>query len=144
MDNRSEILGRMNAYCRAIDSGDLAALFELLRGAKWLVEGKPPSPESANNVILYEDGTPRTKHVNTNVQIDVAANATQATAHSYITVYQQVDPRPPEIIFVGEYFDVFEKRDGAWSFRVRDLRNGLYGDLSRHLKNPGATFSALA
>ena len=39
-------------------------------------------------VRVYEDGTPRTKHVTTNIRIDVDDDAGTAEAHSYVTVFQ--------------------------------------------------------
>ena len=49
----------MHEYCTAIDHGDFKRFGLLMKGACWLVEGEPP-PESATNVIVYDDGTPRT------------------------------------------------------------------------------------
>ena len=61
-----------------------------MRDARWLVEGEPPSPGSATNVIVYDDGTARTKHVISNIVITVADSGSKATGHSYVQVYQQV------------------------------------------------------
>ena len=130
----------MHDYCTAIDHGDFARFGLLMRGARWLVEGEPPSPESATNVIVYDDGTPRTKHVISNIDIAVADSGSKATGHSYVQVYQQALGRPLRVIFAGEYFDEFRCVDGEWSFATRDIRYPLYGDLSGHLKDPTLTF----
>jgi 3-phenylpropionate/cinnamic acid dioxygenase small subunit len=140
MEDQQAIEALMYAYCRAIDRGDFQTFSTLFAQAQWLVEGETPSPASAQNVILYQDGTPRTKHVVTNVETAVLDNGVSATGHSYVTVYQQVGPRPLEVIFVGEYFDEFVREAGVWRFSRRDIQNPLYGDLSRHLRNPQATF----
>ena len=63
MSDHHQIQSLMNDYCTAIDHGDFERFGELMRHAEWLVEGEKPAPASSTNVILYEDGTPRTKHV---------------------------------------------------------------------------------
>ena len=142
MSAQHAIAALMNAYCTAIDQGDLKTFGQLFRQAKWLVEGAMPGPESGDNLILYADGTPRTKHVITNIQIDVDETDEFATGHSYVTVYQQTASHPLRVIFAGEYFDEFTKDSGTWRFQQRDIRHPLFGDLSAHLKNPQATFPA--
>ena len=87
-------------------------------------------------MIVYDDGTPRTKHVTSNIDITFADSGSEATRHSYVLVYQQVPDRPLQVIFAGEYFDEFRCVDGKWSFATRDIRYLLFGDLSDHLKAP--------
>ena len=99
MGDRDEIEGLMLAYCRAIDSGDWEAFRALMGRALWLVEGQAPPPASANNVIVYEDGTPRTKHVITNIAILVDPEGDRAEGHSYVTVYQQIPADQLRTIF---------------------------------------------
>jgi len=140
MTAHADILGLMHAYCRAIDRGDFKTFGRLLRDALWLVEGQLPDPASGQNIIIYADGTPRTKHVISNIQIDVAADGQNATAHSYVRVYQQTPALPLCVIFAGEYFDEYDCDQGTWRLRRRDLRHPLYGDLSHHLRNPQLTF----
>lgn len=140
MSDREEIEGLMLAYCRAIDSGAWEVFRALMDRAQWLVEGEAPSPASANNVIVYEDGTPRTKHVVTNIAILVDPEGHRAEGHSYVTVYQQVPGDQLRTIFTGEYYDCFAKAEGRWHFTQRDIRRPLYGDLAKHLKDPRATF----
>lgn len=101
MSDREEIEGLMLAYCRAIDSGSWEAFRALMGAARWLVEGEAPAPASANNVIVYDDGTPRTKHVVTNIAILVDPEGHRAEGHSYVTVYQQVPGDQLRTIFAG-------------------------------------------
>ena len=140
MSDREEIEGLMLAYCRAIDSGSWEAFRALMGAARWLVEGEAPAPASANNVIVYDDGTPRTKHVVTNIEILVDREGHRAEGHSYVTVYQQVPGDQLRTIFTGEYHDCVAKAEGRWAFTERDIRRPLYGDLSKHLRDPQATF----
>jgi hypothetical protein len=68
-----------------------------------------------------------------NVQIDVDESGRLATAQSYITVFQALPPDfPLQAIFIGHYHDKFEKVDGAWRFKSREISPDLIGDLSRH------------
>lgn len=139
MSAEKEILNLMNQYCYAIDGGDLKTFGRLLKHAQWIAEGKTPGAESSSNLILYADGTPRTKHTISNISIEVDAAGTAAKAHSYVTVFQQTETFPLQPIYAGDYFDEFERVDGAWRFAKREIKNSLIGDMSAHLKNPSAT-----
>lgn len=134
-----EIQNLMNDYCYAIDSGDLATFARLMQHAQWIAEGKTPGKESQSNLILYADGTPRTKHRISNISINVDGANNFASAHSYVTVYQQTESFPLQAIFSGDYFDEFQCVDGVWRFSKREIRNSLIGDMSAHLKNPSLT-----
>ena len=85
-------------------------------------------------VIVYPDGTPRTKHVVTNPIIEVDDDATTATCRSYYTVLQQTDGFPLQVIVTGRYHDRFERFDGRWRFAYRDYSLiDAVGDVSHHL-----------
>jgi hypothetical protein len=139
MNAQEEIKNLMNEYCYAIDSGDFLTFAKLFKNSEWIAEGKKPSKESANNIIIYEDGTPKTKHSITNISIDVDEERNKATAHSYVTVYQGTEEFPLQVIFSGDYFDEFKKTDGAWCFSKREIRNSITGDMCAHLKIPSLT-----
>ena len=139
MNAESKILNLMNSYCYAIDSGDFKTFNRLLEHAQWIADGKTPGKESASNLIVYADGTPRTKHTITNITIDVNDTKTEATAHSYVTVFQQTDSFPLQAIYAGEYFDEFECVDDEWRFTKREIKNSLPGDMRAHLKKPSLT-----
>jgi len=82
----------------------------------------------------YPNGTPLTKHVTTNVMVDVDESGDTATARSYFTVLQAV---PGELalqpIIAGRYRDHFERADGVWRFTGRHMVVDLMGDLGHHL-----------
>ena len=129
----------MNLYCTAIDSGDLKTFSRLFANATWVAEGRVPGPESMNNMILYADGTPRTKHVITNLTLDIDEAASTASGHSYVTVYQQTPEFPLQAIFVGEYYDTFSLSTQGWAFTRREIRHSLIGNMRAHLKTPSLT-----
>lgn len=139
MSSEREILGLMNMYCYAIDTGDLEALGRLLEHAEWIAEGKKATPETSANIILYANGTPRTRHTTSNVALEIdEANGT-AKGRCYVTVFQQTPDFPLQPIFSGDYYDEFERVDGQWRFTKREIRNSLIGDMSAHLENPSDT-----
>ena len=80
---------------------------------------------------VYEDGTPRTKHVMTNVNIQV--DGERATSSSYVTVFQQTDELPLQPIASGRYLDRFERVDEGWRFADRLITGFLLGDRSQHV-----------
>jgi 3-phenylpropionate/cinnamic acid dioxygenase small subunit len=88
-------------------------------------------------VILHEDGTPSTKHVISNVTVDVEDGGDTAAARSYFTVLQARPDLPLQPIIAGRYHDRFERVDGAWRFAERLIITDLIGDLSQHLRDPG-------
>ncbi len=131
------ILALMAEYCDSIDRGDLDGCAALFRGGRWGIEGSLAEGEAAvrallANVTLY-DGIPRTRHLMSNVLIEVAPDGTRATARSCLMVMQGVPPDfPLQAIFIGSYRDVFVLEAGEWRFRERVIVPDLIGDLSRH------------
>jgi SnoaL-like domain len=137
---RLEVLRLMNEYCYRIDRGDLEGFAGLFDCGSFGIIGDPAGPISGRkamlnmlqNVTLY-DGKPHTKHVMSNVQIDIAASGTEAKAESYIIVFQALPPDfPMQAIFGGHYFDRFSKKGQDWMFASREISPDLIGDLSRH------------
>jgi 3-phenylpropionate/cinnamic acid dioxygenase small subunit len=144
MGARDPILHLIHRYAVVIDTGDFDGLAELFEHGEWTVEGSPPQIgrkdilEMTAQIRIYEDGTPRTKHFTSHVDLDVEEDAGKATGECYVTVFQQTDDFPLQPIFVGHYFDDFERVDGAWRFKRRFIRHHLVGDMSAHLKSPQA------
>lgn len=137
---QESILALMNQYCYRIDAGDLQGFADLFSQGTWLVRGDPSGGdtgsakvmETLNSIILY-DGKPNTKHVMSNIQIEVNPDGHSAKAQCYITVNQAVPPDfPLQPIFIGHYYDSFHCVDGNWHFTLRDISPDLAGDLSRH------------
>jgi 3-phenylpropionate/cinnamic acid dioxygenase small subunit len=89
-----------------------------------------------DSVIVYDDGTPRTKHLTTNVAIEVDEGAGTAVSRSYFTALQQTPGFALQAIVSGRYNDRFERRDGQWRFVERRVQSDLVGDVSRHLRQP--------
>ena len=80
------------------------------------------------NVIVYDDGTPRTKHVTTNIAIEVDEEAGTAVSRSYFIALQALPDLALQPIVSGSYQDRFERRDGQWRFVERRVRTDLVGE----------------
>jgi 3-phenylpropionate/cinnamic acid dioxygenase small subunit len=91
-----------------------------------------------DSLIVYDDGTPRTKHVTTNVAIEIDEEAGTAVSRSYFTALQALPDLALQPIVSGRYQDRFERRDGRWRFVERRVRTDLVGDVSRHLREAPA------
>jgi 3-phenylpropionate/cinnamic acid dioxygenase small subunit len=132
----------ITTYAGLVDDGDFAGLGALLADATFTGGGAPVTGPDAiekmfqDTLVVYDDGTPRTKHVITNVAIEVDEEAGTAVSHSYFTALQALPDLALQPIASGRYHDRFERRDGQWRFAERRVRVDLVGDMSRHLRHP--------
>ncbi len=144
-DSALEITNLIYTYAQLLDGGDLDGVARLFaHGRICGVQDGPPETVFAGSARvremydmatrIYDDGTPKTKHNTTNVQlyIDEAAGTAQST--SYYCVTQATDDLPLQVIVTGHYKDTFHRVDGAWCFDSRTMFVDQVGDVSRHLK----------
>jgi 3-phenylpropionate/cinnamic acid dioxygenase small subunit len=82
---------------------------------------------------IHEDGTLRTRHLTTNLQIEIDEDEDTATARSTFVVLQATPKLPFQPIVGGRYEDRFERVDGRWRFSARLIRVDQIGDMSEHL-----------
>jgi 3-phenylpropionate/cinnamic acid dioxygenase small subunit len=131
-------------YAELVDDGDFAAVGLLLADAAFSGGAGSVSGRGAiekmlrDNVIVYDDGTPRTKHVTTNLAIKVDERAGTASSRSYFTALQALPDLPLQPIVSGRYYDRFERSNGQWRFVERRVQTDLVGDVSRHLRRSAA------
>jgi len=137
-----QIQNLIGMYAERLDSGDFVGVGELFAHAVITVEGSQARTAGAKDIQeMYEqwtrrfadDGTPHTKHVTTNLILDIDEEAGTATCRSYITVFQQTATLPLQPIFQGRYHDRFERADGKWRFTHRHMFTDRVGDVSQHL-----------
>ena len=82
---------------------------------------------------VHENGTLCTRHLSTNVLIDIDEAGDSATARSYFVVFQATGKLPFQPIVGGRYHDDFERADGEWRFKKRVVLVDQIGDMSEHL-----------
>ncbi len=129
------------SYAERLDAGDLEGVAQLFERATLRTDGFPGEMRGRdqalelyrNSAILY-DGKPCTKHVTTNLTVDVGDDGRTATARSYYSVLQARPELPLQVIIAGRYHDRFARTDGLWHFTDRLIFIDLLGDLRFHLK----------
>lgn len=82
---------------------------------------------------VHDDGTLRTRHLSTNVRIDIDEASDSATAKSYYVVFQATAKLPFQAIVGGRYEDRFERVDGEWRFADRCVFVDQIGNMEEHL-----------
>ncbi|WP_103343382.1 nuclear transport factor 2 family protein [Amycolatopsis sp. CA-126428] len=138
MDDYRALENLIFSYASLVDAGDFAGVGELFAEGAFAGTGGVLQGAAAvermlrETVIVYEDGTPRTKHVTTNVALEVS-DAT-ASGRAYFTVLQAVPGLPLQTIAAGRYEDSFTLTDGGWRFTERRAVVDLVGDISHHLR----------
>jgi 3-phenylpropionate/cinnamic acid dioxygenase small subunit len=140
-DSRTAIEALLYTYAECIDAGDFEGVGALFADGRITAAGAPGATSGRDavralytaTVRVYADGTPRTRHVTSNVVIEIDEPAAVARACSYFTVLQQVDDFPLQPIVTGRYRDRFARVDGRWHFAERHMTIDLVGDVSRHL-----------
>jgi 3-phenylpropionate/cinnamic acid dioxygenase small subunit len=130
-------------YAELVDTGDFAGLDALLADATFSGGSGPVRGKNAieqmftDTLIVYDDGTPRTKHITTNIAVEVNEEAGTAVSRAYFTTLQSLPELPLQAIASGRYNDRFERLDG-WRFVERRVQVDLIGDLSHHLRRAAA------
>lgn len=156
MDAYRAIENLIYRYAERIDAGDLEGVAELFRHGAITAPAHASRVEGYDEVLamyrascrIYpETGTPRTRHITTNVLIEVAGDGVGegfgegvgedrgeiAEARSTFTVVQATASLPLQPIITGRYNDRFHLRDGVWCFSERAMHVDFVGDCSAHL-----------
>jgi ketosteroid isomerase-like protein len=129
-------------YAERIDAGDMDGVVDLFAHATWRSSEtgdvlRDPAAVRAvyDRIALYDDGTPRTKHLITNLIVHIAPDGASATGRCSFTVVQGAERGEPlRVAVAGRYFDRFERGPGGWRFADRLFLSDLIGDMSRHFK----------
>lgn len=143
-DDRHAVESLLHEYARRVDAGDFDGVGELFAHATFRSEtgegtatltGRDEVADTMRSMVrVGDDGTPGTKHIVTNITVEVDGDT--ATASSYFTVLQAAGGELRSIV-AGRYDDRFERAAGEWRFADRLVRTDLVGDVSRHLReNP--------
>jgi hypothetical protein len=126
-------------YSFLVDDGDFIGLGELLQacaftlGSGPTVQGEEAIVQLARSALLtYEDGTPRTRHITTNILIEIDESAGSASSRSYYTVLQSLPDFLLQPIACGTYHDRFERHGQTWRFAERSVQMRFAGDTGHH------------
>lgn len=143
-DDRHAVESLLYEYARRVDAVDFDGVGALFAHATFRSEtgdgiatltGPDEVADTMRSMVqVGDDGTPGTKHLVTNVTVEVDGDT--ATASSYFTVLQAGGAELRAIV-AGRYEDGFERAADGWRFADRLVRTDLVGDVSRHLReNP--------
>ena len=116
-----EITNKVHRYCELFDTGDFDEFARQFEHGRWYkaAPGADGCRAYIDAHVLTYDGLPMTKHVTSNLVVDVDEDADTATASAYVTVYQALPDFPLQPIFMGRYKDRFERVDGSWRWISR-------------------------
>ena len=84
-------------------------------------------------VVIYDDSTPRTKHLLGNIAVEVDPTRATASSSCTFTVLQAAPGKSLHAVLVGRYEDAFARVDGSWRFADRVVHPDLIGDLAGHM-----------
>jgi len=132
MSDVEEIIALVHSYALLLDGGDTEAVVALFEHSTLRSEPNGSSLRGSDEIRpVYErltaDGAPPTKHLLTNLTVDVEAGLSSATSHCYWTVLRQVSNTGIDVMLSGQYVDRFEKVDGRWRFADRLITVDLVG-----------------
>jgi 3-phenylpropionate/cinnamic acid dioxygenase small subunit len=131
----------MYSYAERIDAADFAGIGALFAHGRITTRGVPGAIEGPDAVRdlyagtnkVHADGTLRTRHLCTNVIVDIDEEEGRAVARSSFLVLQATDALPLQPIVAGRYRDRFERLDGTWVWREREMGVEQVGDVREHL-----------
>jgi len=140
--SREAITELIYTYADRIDAGDFAGVGEVFAHATLTFEGFGDAVSGRDAIRSlyerttrrYEDGTPRTKHVMSNVMVNVGADGVIATSRSYFTVLQAVPGALAlQPVIAGRYRNAYACVDGRWRFTAVHIMIDLMGELGHHM-----------
>ena len=139
MNDEQAITQLVHGLAFALDEADGASIEALMADCSFTLGDFPPVVGGAayrrliEHGMILHDGSPRTHHVITNLVVTVADDGETATSRSYVSVLQQTDELPLQVVLGGRYADAFDRDErGAWRFAVRLMTIVQRGDTSQH------------
>ncbi|HTK14920.1 MAG TPA: nuclear transport factor 2 family protein [Acidimicrobiia bacterium] len=131
----------MYHYAECVDAADfdgIAGLFVHGRITNEGVDGAIEGSEAVRALYagtnrVHADGTLRTRHLTTNVIVDIDEISGSATARSAFVVFQQTPELPLQPIVAGRYRDEFARAGNEWRFDRRHIFVDQIGDVREHL-----------
>ena len=132
----------MFRYAEYVDAADFDGIGRLFSAGRITNEGYPGAIEGAAAVAklyadtnrVHPDGTLRTRHLTTNVIVEIDDGGEAASARSAFVVFQATPAVALQPIVAGRYHDEFAFADGEWRFARRHILLEQVGNVSDHLK----------
>ena len=138
--DEEQIRALVIAYAERLDAGDLDGVADLFSHGSFrnarssrVRTGTAEVREMYDSVVIYDDGTPRTKHVLGNLSVALDDANRTATASCTFTVMQALEGGSIQPVLAGRYQDRFERSGDAWRFSERVVDPDLVGDLRQHM-----------
>jgi 3-phenylpropionate/cinnamic acid dioxygenase small subunit len=147
-ESHHAITSLMFRYAGYVDAADFDAIADLFADAIMTNEGVEGEIAGGaaikqmyvNTNRVHDDGTLRTRHLTSNVLVDIEEAAGTATAHSVFVVFQQTPTLPLQPIVSGRYRDRFVRANRGWRFAQRHIIVDHVGDVREHLAFDLAAF----
>jgi 3-phenylpropionate/cinnamic acid dioxygenase small subunit len=147
-ESHHAITSLLFTYAEMMDAADFDALATLFADAVLTNEGVDGEVRGGEAIAdlyrrtnrVHGDGTLRTRHLTTNVLVDIDEDAGTATARSAFVVFQQTADLPLQPIVAGRYHDRFARRGDGWHFAQRHMHVDQVGDVREHLSFDLAAF----
>ena len=144
-----EIRGLMFRYAELVDGARFNEIGELFAHGRITTGDEGTEVASGADAVaglyrttnkVHPDGTLRTRHLTTNITVEVDVERHAAEASATFVVLQATDRLPLQPIVTGRYRDRFARGPGGWRFAERRAAIDLVGDTSRHLRRapPGS------
>ena len=147
---RLEIESILFHYTSSIDSGDLESTAKIftkgaIHSSGNILQGYSGVFNTYESAIIFYDDedneveynrlkcSPKTKHLNTNIQYSFNADITSANVSSYFTVYQTIKSKS-QIVVGGRYEDEF-LLEGNWYLKLRKIYIEKLGDMTFHIRS---------
>jgi len=135
------ITSLMYRYAECVDAADFDGIGALFARGEITTPGVPGAIVGADAVAgmyrgsnkVHPNGTLMTRHLTTNVLVDIADDGAGATARSSFVVFQATPAVSLQPIVSGRYHDRFARHDDGWWFAQREMRVEQVGDVSDHL-----------
>jgi hypothetical protein len=140
MDDVQAIKNIVLSYVELLDLGDLDGLSILFARATVHTQGGAPISGAAafkefiQSSVQFYDGIPSTKHVVSNVIVEIDEERHSATARSYYTAFQARPELALQPILAGRFHDRLERDQDGWHLVERVIYADLMGDLRHHIK----------
>jgi 3-phenylpropionate/cinnamic acid dioxygenase small subunit len=147
-ESHHAITSLMFRYAEYVDAADFDGIADLFADAVITnegVAGEIAGGEAVKQLYLntnrvHDDGTLRTRHLTSNVLVDIEEAAGTATARSAFVVLQQTSTLPLQPIVTGRYRDRFHRSNRGWRFAGRHIVVDHVGDVREHLAFDLAAF----